>query len=442
MKLNKAFMLTLLCISAGLLGQQRLTLAEAMATALENNYDIRIAKNNEASSEVSNDWALFTTLIPISLSYGGSATVVNSSQENFINQTSFGISETKDTFFGGNLGVNLSINDIYQAIKSYEKSDVDYESQKHGTVNQIQSLMKNVMNSYFTLAKQQNLLKVREEAVKTSELQVKRAESRFQIGTAAKKDVMSQKVQLNNDRSSLLSQKLQVQTAQNQLNIALGRNPFDAISVDESVTLNGGFNNYDDLEGDMLANNPDLESTKTSLKSAEISLDQANYSLYIPSFGVSARYNRNVSNDKDLGNMIDRLTDFETNFSSSIGLNISYSLNANKVVQSQQAEIARQNADLRLEQKKSELKATLYQAFVTYKNAVEQVTLLKENVEASRENLKLAQERFNLGTGTSIDLRQAQDGLTNAETSLVNSRYDAKLAEVEIERLLGKIETN
>ncbi len=158
--------------------------------------------------------------------------------------------------------------------------------------------------------------------------------------------------------------------------------------------------------------------------------------------GVFANYNRNVSNDTDLGNTFDRLTDFKTNFSSNIGVSLNYSFNIGTAIQSQQAEISRQNADLELLKKEKELKATLYQAYITYKNAIEQVTLLEENVEASRENLKLAQERFNLGSGTSIDLRQAQDGLTSAETNLVNARFDAKLSEVEIERLLGTIETN
>jgi outer membrane protein TolC len=440
MKLNKLILLAFV-LTGSLLAQGKITLPEAMAMALENNYDIRIAKNNLINSEKSAKVTMYNTFTP-TVSLGANSTIVNNSQEIFNSQISLGIEDTKDTYFGGNMGIGLRINDIYQAIQSYKKAYVDHDGQIEGTEVRIHNLMKEVMSNYFNLAKQQNLLKVQEEAVKTSQQQVERAESRYQIGSAAKKDVMSQKVQLNTDRSSLLRQKLAVQTAQNQLNISLGRNPFDPITVEESVSYSASINSYEELEGQLLSNNPDLRSSKKSLESAEIAKQQANYSLYFPSLGVFANYNRNVSNDTDLGNTFDRLTDFKTNFSSNIGVSLNYSFNIGTAIQSQQAEISRQNADLELLKKEKELKATLYQAYITYKNAIEQVTLLEENVEASRENLKLAQERFNLGSGTSIDLRQAQDGLTSAETNLVNARFDAKLSEVEIERLLGTIETN
>ncbi|MCB0277920.1 MAG: TolC family protein [Calditrichaeota bacterium] len=95
------------------------------------------------------------------------------------------------------------------------------------------------------------------------------------------------------------------------------------------------------------------------------------------------------------------------------------------------------NADLNLVKKERELKATIRQAFITYQNQKEIVKILEENLEAAREDLRLAQERFNLGSGTSLELRQAQDDLTSAESNLVSAKYDAKIAEVEIDRLLG-----
>lgn len=433
-------LISILLFSSSLISQERVTLAEAIAIALEQNYDIQIARNNQISSDKGVTKSLSDNFLP-SISLSGNSTVINSSQENFINQQSFGTQETKNTFFGASMGINLQINDVYQAIKTYARSKTDNEQQYHNTMTQIQSLVKTVMSNYFNLAKQQNLLKVQSRAVETSKEQVKRAQSRYEIGSAAKKDVMSQKVQLNNDRSSLLSQKLQVQTAQNQLNISLGRRPFDKIIVDESVLVERKYTDYASLESEMLKANPELKASKKSFKSAKLQKDQADYSLYIPSVGISLGYNRSVSNDTDLQKTIDRISDFNTNFNANARLSLSYSFNLGKVIQSQQAELGTRNAQLQTLKKERELKASLYQAYITYTNSLEQLKLQEENVEAAREDLRLAQERYNLGSGTSIDLRQAQDGLTRSETNLVNAKFDAKLAEVEIERLLGKIKT-
>ena len=51
----------------------------------------------------------------------------------------------------------------------------------------------------------------------------------------------------------------------------------------------------------------------------------------------------------------------------------------------------------------------------------------------------LKQERYNLGSGTSLDLRIARDQLTRAELDILNAKFNAKKAELEIEKLLGTI---
>ena len=51
-----------------------------------------------------------------------------------------------------------------------------------------------------------------------------------------------------------------------------------------------------------------------------------------------------------------------------------------------------------------------------------------------------AYEQYRLGQITSLDFRTAQSNLLNAQTNYIDARYEAKLAELLIYQLAGKIQ--
>ena len=65
---------------------------------------------------------------------------------------------------------------------------------------------------------------------------------------------------------------------------------------------------------------------------------------------------------------------------------------------------------------------------------------VEENaVETNRENYAQTEERIKNGQLTSIEFRQAQLNLLNAQTSLNNAKFDAKLRETQLMQLVGKL---
>ncbi|GBD02369.1 hypothetical protein HRbin18_02110 [bacterium HR18] len=65
------------------------------------------------------------------------------------------------------------------------------------------------------------------------------------------------------------------------------------------------------------------------------------------------------------------------------------------------------------------------------------VQLEQENLEAARLNVEVALEQFRLGTITSVELREVQQALLQAEERLVSARYEAKAAEIRLRQLAG-----
>jgi len=83
----------------------------------------------------------------------------------------------------------------------------------------------------------------------------------------------------------------------------------------------------------------------------------------------------------------------------------------------------------------AEVVAQAYQGYVTSRAAID---LAHVGVTVSGENYRVQRVRYAEGAGTILDLLEAQVSLSEAEASLVQSRYASHLALARIEALLGR----
>lgn len=67
------------------------------------------------------------------------------------------------------------------------------------------------------------------------------------------------------------------------------------------------------------------------------------------------------------------------------------------------------------------------------------MVLEEENIKLVRENLFIARERYRLGISTFLEMREAQQSLADANTRLIEARYNTKIAEIELLRLRGDL---
>ena len=72
-------------------------------------------------------------------------------------------------------------------------------------------------------------------------------------------------------------------------------------------------------------------------------------------------------------------------------------------------------------------------------NIIEIVEINEKNLEAANEEYRLANERYRLGSGTSLELWEAQVNLTEAEQVLVSAEYTAINTYIELSEAVGKV---
>jgi len=448
----KNYLITLviiLMISGSLFAQnEKLSLSDCIQIALENNSDLLISKfQNESADEAV--LASYSTILPnigASASYNkneyGPVTVERDVQVSFDTITqqwvyerrkvrqqgyttefnSMGVQWNQVIFDGGNWW-----NTISQAKSAKAASDYYHQSVKNAVVL-------NVQQFYFDLLKQQKLLEVNELAVQRSQDQLNKTQKMFDLGSVAKVDVYRSKVNLGNDRIQLLTQKNAVITARNNLNLVMGREPGTQFEIEPAFQLKDEFGSIEELAEEAVAKNPSIKKLNQDIASQEYAINRSE-SNYYPYLAGSISYGRGNESFNKVYSTFNENWNITYRLSLSINLFNGFSDKVNV----QQNKLQLKNYKESLVSSERNVKSDVVQLMDNYKSYREIIKINEENLEAAKEEYRLAEERYRIGSGTQLELREAQVNLTRAEQTLVAAQYNARITQAQLEEKLGSI---
>ena len=428
-----------------------LSLDDCIQIALENNSDLRISKyqNESADEAVLGSYSYILPNIGASAGYSkneyGPVTVERDVPISFDPLTGQWVYQRQKIRQGGytsdfnSMGVQWN-QTIYDG-GNWWNSISQAKSQKLASAFSLKStknmVILNVQQYFFDLLKQQKLLEVYKLATQRSEDQLNKTQKMFELGSVAKVDVFRSKVNLGNDKIQLLTQENAVITARNNLNLVLGREPGTAISIEPEFQLKNEFGETSDLISDALSNNPTIKMYNQDIKSQEYVIKRYQ-SNYYPNLSGSISYGRgNESFDKVYSN-------FNENWNLTYRLNLSINLfnGFNDKVTVQQSKLQLKNNQETLIATERNVKSSIMQLLDNYESYLEIIEINKDNLEASKEEYRLAEERYRIGSGTQLELREAQVNLTRAEQTLVAAQYNARIVQAQIEEKIGSIYEN
>ena len=83
-------------------------------------------------------------------------------------------------------------------------------------------------------------------------------------------------------------------------------------------------------------------------------------------------------------------------------------------------------------------KSNIQTIFLDIGKLREQNNVSTENVEAATEDLKITQERYNLGAASILDLLDAQVSLKQAQVQLIQADFNLNTKVAELDKAMGK----
>jgi len=427
-----------------------LTLDQCIKLALENNSSLRNAERNYhiAGTSVATSRAGLLPRVNVSLSSGrfrqGDRTLEQDTpvgidsatgsilyerreitQSGFTSSSNSAQVSASQTLFD----FGASINRLRQSSASEEASRFSFESTRQNTI-----LL--VKQRYFGHLRNQRLLEVNQEAVKSAEEQLKRTESMYEIGSVAQGDVFRARTQFGNERINLITQQNAVQNSRALLNVALGRTadaPLSIADVEEVPEVKKY--EMEDVLRVAEEKNPELLGIEKNKRSAQLGIHVAR-TAYLPSFSISGFYSRSNNEFNKV------YSGFGQNWSGSIGLNMSLNLFNGF---SDQANLERQQLTYRIAEENSidrrrNLRLEVEQALLSLRAWKEITAINSDNLISAQEDLRLAQERYRVGAGTLLDIINAQVNVTRSKTTLVQAKYDSMIALASLEAAMGVLQ--
>ena len=430
----KKNIIAFLLLLASVLGnaQEVLTIKDAVAIALENNFEIKIASNNLNIDKVNMSEGNAGMLPTITGSVVDNNRVQNSSQTLQTGQVN-SLKNAKNNSL--NYGVSLDWT-IFDGLRMFARYDQLKELQKLGETRLKQTILLKIAEvnaTYFDLVQQQQQLIAIDSTILISSQRLQLAENRFKIGKASKLEVLNAQVDLNTDKVTLLRQKELYANTKIKLNQILARDVkkeftvLNDIKVDNSLVL-------PQLIELAKQQNPQLQTQIIAKNVSELQLKQVKAARY-PVVSLNTGYNFQ-NTESSLGfTRESSARGFNYGFSATLNIFDGFAQNRNEKI----AKYELENTKLAIEQQSQVLESQLSTFYQTYLTNLELINLEQNNEAIAKQNLAITIDKLKIGTITTIEFRAAQLNYVNARVRNSNAQYQAKLSEIALKELAGNI---
>jgi outer membrane protein len=325
---------------------------------------------------------------------------------------------------------------LFDGLANYAQvsaSGHDVKSQEHTVEYTRQQVTETVIATYFNLLRAKLLLGVAEESERVAADQLDRTKALYELGSAARSDVLKQQVQHDNTRLDLVkAQQLQKQ-AYVDLTWAMNLETTASFDIDTTVSrINFKTTDYESERDYALMNRQNLLSWRESEQAANKRIRVARGPLFpTVDFQYGVSYTSNPSAFK-FGS-----TD---NFSRSWALQARWSIwdRYNTYSSIGQAKANARVAEYNRRQSELDAIREVRGLVDTMDEAKERLSVSRQTVESASEDLRLAQERFRVGAGTILDTVVAQADLTSARANVVQAIVDYLIARAKLARATGR----
>lgn len=414
-----------------LFAQNMLSLPAAVAATLENNYGIRVAKNDIEVARNNTDRRLNGYNPTVNLSAGPNASIGSSAQ------TFNGPLDDATTSNAFSWSANASLGAAYTLLdKSRDYTLSQLEEVLNLSDLQLRQTMESnllqVFNHYYEVARLSENLNVLEQTFEVSRRRMERAQYRYDYGQGIRLDVLNASVDIQRDSINLLNTRQQLANAKRNLNVTMGSPVDNDFAVDTAVAYDQDLS-VTNLIAAAKKENIAILAADQNLVIREMDLNIIDASRK-PTLGASASYDYNYQKSAP-GSFI--------NTNRTNGLNAGLSLNWNifdggrRNVQTQNTQLAIQSQLVQKEQIEQELERDVRNAWETYQNALFVLNVEENAVATNQQNLERTQELFDAGQVSSVEFRQAQLNALNSTVNFNTAKYNAKVVELQLLQLSG-----
>jgi outer membrane protein len=340
----------------------------------------------------------------------------------YVTQTSYstGFSSTLRLFEGGRRFAELS------------QSRAEVGAAEANEVAQQFNIALQVKREYYTILAARESEAAARAQLEQAEQQLRAASARVRAGAATMSDSLRSVIQVGNARLALLTARNNVRDASAALTrlvasqVTVTANPADTLDLplthlDSAMLLQ------------FAERGPAVRQAEAQFRAARAGVRVAR-SSYLPSVDMTFR-RAGSGFDPYYGIGPGSL---EYSRTLSFGLNFPVFNNFAREDQIVRANVQEDVAEAQLRDARLLARQSLIQQVGALRTAEERIRIQQASVAAAQEDLRVQQQRYNLGASTLLDLLTSQTTLNSARAALIQARQDYRIARAQIEATIGR----
>ena len=412
-------------LTAGPAGaQERVSLEEAVARALERSPQMAQQEQSLGSAEATHRQAWGAFLPGVSLSSRASLRSTN----RFDATTDRVVRGSSDSYSAG-LSASYTIFQGGRRFAELNRAGADVRAAEARRENQRFQVTLQTKSLFFAALRQADLLEVSRRRVRQAEEYLAMVRTRTRVGSATMSDSLRARLELVNAQQAVL----QSETATRAARFGLGRQIGESRPVvpERPSQLDPTPLALTDEQILTLAEDesPSVEAASESARAADAGVAAAR-TAYLPSLTFSSGY--------DWANQNASFSDGTTSWSLSLGASYPVFNGFQREASVERAQLNRRVARLQEDDARLAAREQADGALQELRTAERAIEIALEGARVADEDLRVVRERYRVGAATILDLVISQISSAESAADVVTSRYDYLLARAQLEAILGR----
>jgi outer membrane protein len=432
MKLRIQVILFFTFLVRAVAAQDMLTLDQAVSKALNNNFDIMIARTVADIDKTNNTPGNAGMLPGITLNATDNYSKINLEQK-----LSSGTVIKKPDASSNNISSNVALTwTVFDGFKMFVTKKKLSEIQTLGELEFKQQVMQTVYDvtvAYYNLVKQRQQLSSLQEVINYNLERVKILQTSFDAGLTAKNNLLQAKIDLNVFSENALNQQAIILVARRHLNGLLNQTPETIYEVTDSIPISD-LPEKDEILQKFLASNLTVLSYKQQTEIAKLSIREYS-ALRMPKLTFNSLYNFSKTNNSAGYQLFNRTVGPQVGGTVSIPI----FQGGNNARQVKVARLQYDAAKYNLEAVTIDLRIQLQNAISDFENQKQLLKIELDNDALAKENLEISMQRLRLGQTTALEVKLAQESYVDSVTRLINFLYNVKVAETKLRQLMAEL---
>lgn len=411
-----------------------ISLSECLRIGLNNNYALRIVRNNEriAAGNATRANAGYLPTVSATAGYGGSVQSRGTRErDTHVRTNENGVA---DHSLSAGVNAEWTIFDGFKIQTNYQRLQELKRQSATQTRIALEDYMATLVAEYYNFVQQHIRMRNLRYAVALSRERLRIVQERYIIGSNSRLDLQQAQVDFNADSAQSLKQHELLATSRIRINELMAAKDIDRPLVvsDTAINVNNALS-FDSLWLATLRDNNELVLADRNKRLADLDLRSVRSRDY-PYVKLNAGYGYS-QNFYGTG-----ATDRRQTYGPDFGVTVGFKLfDGQRAREQRNARIAIENAELARQDLENTLRADLSDLWQAYRNNLRLLDLERQNLITAQENHFIAYERYLLGDLSGIEMREAQKSLLDAEERILMAEYNTKLCEISLQQISGGI---